>query len=314
MDCDRYGYGFGYICCIVLAMARSGIRVRNRFLSCLVMLNGGMPFLPRIILRGEEIPPLHNSRCLCARRGYDWVLSVVGQEGMAAWIEAVCAELGVERQEWQERLEQRLFGVTRRSLADDLRLLVELGLLARQGHKFAPLKELPQWVREPVVAKPVRGQESPTKPPLLGRPEVLFGNLDFGSLAQRYGKPVGGGVQRFLVHVDYVVCKGQIDRVEDWQEAFYQLWQQSPVPPVRLLYRSSRMRVSRFCVVYPVCCYYVRRSIYLCGFGQTPTRQGRWYNFRLDHIEDLEPLSWESEELPFFSPSTLSGTASADAG
>ena len=277
------------------------------------MLNGGMPFFTPDHPKGEEIPPLHNSRCLCARRGYDWVLSVVGQEGMAAWIEAVCAELGVERQEWQERLEQRLFGVTRRSLADDLRLLVELGLLARQGHKFAPLKELPQWVREPVVAKPVRGQESPTKPPLLGRPEVLFGNLDFGSLAQRYGKPVAG-VQRFLVHVDYVVCKGQIDRVEDWQEAFYQLWQQSPVPPVRLLYRSSRMRVSRFCVVYPVCCYYVRRSIYLCGFGQTPTRQGRWYNFRLDHIEDLEPLSWESEELPFFSPSTLSGTASADAG
>lgn len=248
--------------------------------------------------KGEEIPPVHDSRCPCSRTAYDWVALGVGREGMADWIEGVCRELGVEREDWEERLGQRLFGVTRRSLADDLRLLVELGLLQRQGHKFMPLEELPPWVREPVV-KGLSSQEGRLTGMGQGRPEVLFGNLDFGSLAQRYGKPVAG-VQRFLVHVDYVVRDRQIDRVEDWQEALYQLWQQSPVPPVRLLYRSSRLRASVACVVYPVCCYYMRRSIYLCGFGQTPTRQGQWYNFRLDHIEELEPLSWESEELPFF--------------
>ena len=251
--------------------------------------------------KGEEIPPVHNSRCPCSRRAYDWVLLVVGREGMENWIEAVCGELGVERSDWQERLEQRLFGVTRRSLADDLRLLVELGLLERQGHKFAPLEELPQWVREPMAKgfAPRKVKTGPLRRMGPGVPEVLFGNLDFGSLAQRYGTPVAG-VQRFFVHVDYVVRDGQIDQVEDWQEALYQLWQQSPVPPVRLSYRSSRLGGVVACVIYPVCCYYMRRSIYLCGFGQTPTGQGKWYNYRLDHIEALQPLTWEAQEVPGF--------------
>ncbi|MFO8041302.1 MAG: TIGR03985 family CRISPR-associated protein [Sodalinema sp.] len=249
--------------------------------------------------KGEEVPPLHDRRCPCSRTAYDWVQSVVGSAGMEAWIEQVCTELGVELSEWHERLQQRLFGVTRRSLADDLRLLVELGLLRRRGHKFEPLERLPAWVTEAVAKALPRDRSERPSGGMMASAEVLFGNLDFASLAQRYAQPVAG-VQRFFVHVDYVVRDGQIDQVEDGIEALYQLWQQPQVPPVRLLYRSSRLRTSRSCVVYPVCCYYMRRSIYLCGFGQTPTGQGQWYNFRLDHIEALEALSWDSQELPFF--------------
>ncbi len=251
--------------------------------------------------KGEEVPPLHDRRCACSRTAYDWLASVVGSPQMPGWIEQVCRELGVERSDWEERLQQRLFGVTRRSLADDLRLLVELGLLQRRGHKFEPLGKLPRWVTEPVtkVLPRQESQEKGSGKTETRSREVLFGNLDFGSLAQRYAQPVAG-VQRFLVHLDYVVRDRQIDRVEDWQEMLYQLWQKSPVPPVRLLYGSSRLRRSVVCWVYPVCCYYMRRSIYLCGFGQTPTGQGQWYNFRLDHIEDLQPVTWETEELPFF--------------
>ncbi len=249
--------------------------------------------------KGEEVPPLHDRRCPCSRTAYDWVRSVVGSAGMEAWIEQVCLELGVELSEWRERLQQRLFGVTRRSLADDLRLLVELGLLQRRGHKFELLERLPTWVTEPVAKTLPRDRSQGASSGTRASGDVLFANLDFASLAQRYVQPVAG-VQRFFVHVDYVVRDWQIDQVEDSIEALYQLWQQPQVSPVRLLYRSSRLRTSRSCVVYPVCCYYMRRSIYLCGFGQTPTGQGQWYNFRLDHIEALEALNWDCEALPFF--------------
>jgi CRISPR-associated protein (TIGR03985 family) len=52
--------------------------------------------------------------------------------------------------------------------------------------------------------------------------------------------------------------------------------------------------------VYPVCIYYAQRAVYLCAFGQTPTAQGRWYNYRLDKILEIEDLSWNDLDLPQF--------------
>lgn len=246
---------------------------------------------------GEGVPTLHDPHCPCSRSTQEWLLADIPESQFPDWVEQVATELGVEMRMLQGWLQQRLFGVTRRTLAGDLELLVELELLQRRGRKFLPYPRLPEWIKG--VAAEGRALREQRQGMWALERDRLFANLDLGTLAQRYAEPVAG-TQRFFLEVDYVVRDSRIDLVEDCQEQLYQFWRQSPVPPVAVTYHSARVQATVRCVVFPVCCYYVRRSIYLCGFGQTPTGEGEWYNFRLDRIGNLQALNWEDGEIPFF--------------
>ncbi|OAB60896.1 hypothetical protein AY599_22890 [Leptolyngbya valderiana BDU 20041] len=230
---------------------------------------------------GETVPPLHDRHCACAKPASQWLQPWLTPE----WKQRLCQQAGLEEDALAAVLERRLFGVTRRSLFDDFRLLVELGWLQRRGRMFERVSVFPVGVK---------GEERRLTPEEL--PLALV-NLDLGAVAQRFSKPIAG-VQRFFFEVDYIVRDRNIDRVEDWQDKLEKLWGRAVVPPVRLTYNSSRLGVAVRCVVYPVCCYYVRRAIYLCGFGETPDRCGQWYNFRLDRVRDLQEIDWEDESVP----------------
>lgn len=246
--------------------------------------------------KGEAVPALHDPHCRCSVLTCDWLTPVVSS--LPEWCDRLSEELNIEPDLLRSWLGQRLFGVTRRSLASDLHRLVDLSLLERQGRAFRLLPQLPDWVWQ--ASEGFQG--SSEKVVVVERAadhDRLFANLDLGAIAGRYAEPVAGQ-QRFFLDVDYIVRDRHIDLVEDWQERLYQLWRSADIPPVRLVYNSSRTRAVSTCIVYPVCCYYVRRSIYLCGFGQTPTGEGQWYNFRLDRIGNLQALSWEDGEIPFF--------------
>ncbi|BAU41554.1 TIGR03985 family CRISPR-associated protein [Leptolyngbya sp. O-77] len=119
------------------------------------------------------------------------------------------------------------------------------------------------------------------------------------------------GQRRFFIHLEYVVPLEKIDRVDEWQHPLQALWQQTPVPPLQILYRSAGQSSSIALVVYPVCIYYYQRAPYLCARGNVPnaplvdpvdhpkaSSPFDWRNYRLDRIESLKVLTWETPLVP----------------
>ncbi|MBO9998058.1 MAG: TIGR03985 family CRISPR-associated protein [Cyanobacteria bacterium SID2] len=237
--------------------------------------------------KGEAIPPLHDRACACAKTAADWLQPWLNED----WQQILCRQAGLDDKQVSVALQRRLFGVTRRSMADDFRLLVELGWLQRCGRTFDRVSVFPVVDIRAEAEAEIQAERDDTP--------LAFVNLDLGTLAQQFATPIAG-VQRFFFEVDYIVRDRNIDRVEDWQVQLQQLWSRTVIPPVRLHYNSAKLGASVRCVVYPVCCYYVRRAIYLCGFGQTPSGDGQWYNFRLDRVRDLQSIEWDDESVPLF--------------
>ncbi|MFP4336318.1 MAG: TIGR03985 family CRISPR-associated protein [Halothece sp.] len=231
----------------------------------------------------ESVPPIHDPLCPCAKTAAEWLFEEAGME-RSGWREFFLKQAPMSSAKLEEYLEQRLFAVTRRSLQEDFQRLAELGWLQRDGKLYRRVREFPAY--------PKASQTTVTPPlPLL--------NLDLAAVAQNLAQPLQGQ-QRFFLYVDYVVTQELQDRVEDWQEELKQVWLQTPVPPLRLTYRSARVGQVVECVVYPVCIYYVRRTMYLCAWGQTKAGTEGWCNYRLDHIEKMRILSWQDDSLPQF--------------
>lgn len=236
--------------------------------------------------RGETVPPLHDPNCACAKTVAEWILDPDWKVQEFQWRKTLQQHDEISSAELDELLQQRLFGVTRRSLQTDLHILAELGWLKRQDTKYYRVQEFPT----------LPGSETST----FYQPQALpVLNPDLELIAQNLSQPLNG-VHRFFMEVVYIVSPEKQERVEDWQEQLKLLWQENPVPPVRLIYDSSRVKKTVSCIVYPVCIYYAQRAVYLCAFGQTPTAQGRWYNYRLDKILEIEDLSWNDLDLPQF--------------
>ncbi|EAW36538.1 TIGR03985 family CRISPR-associated protein [Lyngbya sp. PCC 8106] len=234
--------------------------------------------------RGETVPPVHDINCACAKTVAEWILDPNWNVQELQWRKTLQQHDEIDRSELDQLFQQRLFGVTRRSLQTDLHILAELGWLKRQETKYYRVQEFPTL---PVSENSIFYQ--PQALPVL--------NPDLELIAQNLSQPLNG-VQRFFMEVVYIVSPEKQERVEDWQEHFKLLWQDNPVPPVRLIYQSSRVKKTVCCIVYPVCIYYAQRAVYLCGFGQTPTAKGQWYNYRLDKIIEIEDLSWTDLDLP----------------
>jgi CRISPR-associated protein (TIGR03985 family) len=231
--------------------------------------------------QGDAAPPLHNSDCVCTKTLADWIFD---------------PQIGVSESQWRRSLQQhdampaeldkllnqRLFAVTRRSLQADLQILTQIGWLKRDGHYYMRVTNFP-------TRQLINNRLTPY--------ELALPNLDLAATTQSLSQPIRG-IQRFFLEVDYIVSQTNQDRVEDWQEKLKHYWQQIATPPIRITYNSAREGKAVKCIVYPVCLYYVRRAIYLCAFGQTPTRKDEWYNYRLDRIQQMHELQWTDEDIP----------------
>ncbi len=228
--------------------------------------------------KGEAIPELHDLNCPCAKTTAEWLFNSKTGLNQEEWKNSLLSHVHISNLD--EILQKRLFGVTRRSLQADLQILEELGWLENREQKYHRLQYLPF---RPITTKH-------------NHHELNFLNQeDLSEIAQNLSQKIGG-IQRFFFKLDFVVTA--IDQVDNWQYELRKLWLQTPVPPIKLIYNSARLRESIKCLVYPVCIYYVQRAVYLCAFGESPNRKTDWYNFRLDRIENITPTDWKNSDIP----------------
>ncbi len=238
--------------------------------------------------KGEEVPKHHDVHCLCAKTTADWLFN--SQTGIieTEWKKSLVSHAGIDELKLNELLQERLFGVTRRSLQADLETLKDLGWVVYQNQKYYGVKEYP--------LRPVTGRET-ANIDKYGGYEFNFLHEDLVAIAENLSQEING-VQRFFVKLDYVIPKSTIDLVENWQWELKELWTKTPVPPIQLTYNSAKIGDTVDCIVYPVCIYYMQRAVYLCAYGESPQRQTDWYNFRLDRVQSIIPLEWTHLHLP----------------
>ena len=199
----------------------------------------------------------------------------------------------------RERHKNRPFAVSRKSLKKDLNTLVKLGWLAidpgNNREKYRKVEEFPS-----LPVSDAQGSAREDNSGLIGE----FVQSDLIDCFDYFAQPINNK-QRFFLHVEYIIPSKFSNRVNALQTELKHLWSQTPVPPVRLTYESSRHNKKIFtCQVYPVCICYYKRAPYLFAYGQTPYEHGQrespigWYDYRLDRIQSLEAIPWQEETLP----------------
>ncbi|MBD2364644.1 TIGR03985 family CRISPR-associated protein [Anabaena minutissima FACHB-250] len=238
--------------------------------------------------QGEKSPSLHDLNCPCAKTTKEWLFNE--KTGIVAdqWQKLILAHIGIEKSKLDKILNQRLFGITRRSLQGDLETLAQLGWLVYKNEEYHLVNEFP--LRPATSTDEI---DSNT----LSAYELNFLHEDLVEIAENHSHEING-IQRFFLKVDYVIPRLTLDLVGEWQYQLRQIWAEIPVPPIKLTYTSAKFTNQVDYIVYPVCIYYMQRAVYLCAYGESPDQQTEWYNFRLDRIQKMIPLSWDNSHLP----------------
>ncbi len=259
----------------------------------------------------DAVPPLHDKNCPCAKTTADWIFK---------------GDIGVEESEWRELLtlycvtqpknqvkseasellivdsdgqgkkkikrtideilKRHLFAVTRRTLLKDLYILKNIGWIKYNNKKYKFVEELPK----------LDFLENSKSKKVFNLQELTFSNVNLETTIEIFSEPIGG-YRRFYLEVDYIIPDNRED-VEDTQAILKEVWNTTPIPPVKFTYKSAKLETSIELIVYPVCIYYARRAIYLSAFGQTPNNQGEWYNYRLDRLQGIKKLDWSDSTIP----------------
>ncbi len=254
-------------------------------------------------------PDIHDPACPCTKTTIAWLFSPSLTLTQAKWdtlYQSTAAQTALHKkvqhfeqslnyhnacpENLSKLLHQRLFAVTRRTLASDLKELAKIHWLKASGRSY-------RRVSEPPSSPNGQGQASASLRPY----DLAFlTQPDLAAIADNLSQDLNGQ-RRFFVHVDHVISEEQIDRVDHWQEELRSLWQYDPVPPLRIHYRAAGDTKSIPLIVYPVCIYYYRRGPYLCSFGQVPDADpltANWRNLQLDRITEITPLCWTDAEIP----------------
>ncbi|MEM6435769.1 MAG: TIGR03985 family CRISPR-associated protein [Cyanobacteria bacterium P01_D01_bin.115] len=255
---------------------------------------------------GEKKPHHADPHCPCNKSAAAWLFAPSLSLSQAAWethaataadslrhrVAMFAQALKAHDQlpdNFEQLLSTPLFGMTRRTLYGDLRILASISWLQQTGQTF---QRVQPW---PDVPQPEAATSHPG-----GNAAAFLTQPDLAAIAENLSKEIGGD-RRFFVHVEYVVPPQKLDRVDDWQVFLSELWQRQPVPPVRLQYLGAGDHDPTTVIVYPICLYYFRRGPYLCAFGQVPRSsqaEADWRNYRLDRILNIEPLTWAEADIP----------------
>lgn len=238
--------------------------------------------------KGEQVPALHDPHCPCAKTTAQWLFAPDAAVTEAEWQQDFQQYEAMPKPDLNRLLNSRLFAVTRRSLAADLQELARLGWLqySERDRSYRRVVQFPAYPGARQLARPTTTQAIDP---------LQFLQPDLGAIAQNHAGNVRG-IQRFFLHLDYIIPSHKLDQVDDWQDNLRQVWEQDPIPPLQLKYQSARQQQTVEPIVYPVCIYYAQRSVYLCGFN--PELPHQWYNFRLDRIEQCDRLSWTDAKIP----------------
>lgn len=234
--------------------------------------------------KGEEIPRHSDVNCLCNKSAAEWLFKDIEE---SRWRQEILQHSGIEEQILSEWLKKPLFALTRRMLCGDLHTLTELHWLEYHHRQYYRVATYPT---RPTASSELQDTN-------LAADQLNFLPPDLAAIASNFFQEING-IQRFFFHAEYVIPKATIDRVDDYQEKLKQIWSQSSVPPILLVYNSAKLDREVECVVYPVCIYYVQRATYLCCFGQSPHGEINWCNYRLDRIQKLVDLSWTDKRIP----------------
>lgn len=268
--------------------------------------------------QGEQIPTIHDANCACAKTVREWLFTSATGITPDEWIKAIKSHYRHEQKQNNKKhsdklselenaetellifdsqdkknkktleqiLDLRLFGVTRRTLQRDLEILAELGWLRYENQKYYNVTKFP--------SRPVNNRENI---PIKSDYELNFMHADLACIAENLSNQING-VQRFFLQLDYVTSNKKTDLVDNWHNELKELWKQTPVPPIKITYDSARVGGNVDCVVFPVCIYYMQRTVYLCACGESPDRTTDWYNFRIDRIQNITPLTWNYPHIP----------------
>ncbi len=238
--------------------------------------------------KDESIPRHSDPRCPCNKSAADWLFDAGTEIDEVEWRGSIKQHAGIKEETLDKWLSQPLFALTRRMLAGDLQTLAQLQWLEYDQRQYHRVQQWP--MRPGVRSENVQEHQSPAY-------ELNFLNPDLAAIAQNLSQQING-IQRFFLHVEYVVPRATLDKIDDFQEQLKHLWALPCVPPVTIIYKSAKLNRVVECVVYPVCIYYMQRATYLCAFGGNPNGQGSWCNYRLDRITELVPLEWTDGRIP----------------
>lgn len=170
-------------------------------------------FFTRSHPKGDIIPKPHDSLCPCSKTTSEWLFSKQTSITAREWKELMLAHTGIDLSLLEQQLQQRLFGITRRSLQGDLQTLADLGWLQYKTQKYHRVREFPP--------RPASSQDEVT-PPQASAYELNFLQEDLVAIAETHAQKING-VQRFFLQLDYVIPRSTIDVVEDWLHKLKQL-------------------------------------------------------------------------------------------
>ena len=246
----------------------------------------------------DSRPTAHDVNCHCAPTLEDWLFKDGRGCDRLTWCNSFCDAFKVTRGELEALLKKsdRLFSVTGKSLESDFESLVKSGCLRFQinadrkllRNQYLKVETLPAMLAE--IESIATGNAGITS--------AEFIQTDLYEFVDSLAQPIQG-VQRFYLHTDSIVARSALDQVSDFQVHLKVCWEQDETPPIALQYESAREHQRIFnWVVYPVCVFYYQRAPYLFGFGyQEGVSALQWYDFRLDHIQELTVLDWTDARL-----------------
>ncbi|MCU0543413.1 MAG: TIGR03985 family CRISPR-associated protein [Oscillatoriaceae cyanobacterium Prado104] len=278
----------------------------------------------KVYHKRDEIPPLHDRDCHCAKTLTDWLFTgdssltvsqKIWEESFLQLYPIAPSQLKLflatanfpSEAETIDRAKSphkpptakknyvppfpngRLFAVTGKNLEFDFETLIKMGWL-----KIAQVKGVGKKMYLKVAKFPAIESLN-----LSNNTGNFITQADFTALAENYNQPING-VQRFFMHVEYVVSQEAIDKISNWLEKLQAIWEQTPVVPIAIEYDSASLMREARRIIYPVCIYYCQRAPYLCAFGQKLKKRNEigWHNYRLDRIQAIEVLDWNDAQVP----------------
>ena len=120
---------------------------------------------------------------------------------------------------------------------------------------------------------------------------------NFSSYINLFVEPINE-VSRFYIYSDYQQLDPHKDKIKNIQDKLDAIWRKEKPVPVKLSYESAS-RGKYDAIVYPLVIHYYQRGFYLYAYGKVDGSDESccWHNYRIDRIETIDILSWESDNI-----------------